>query len=56
MDRAVTFYQKALQADPKFALAELGLARVAKTQNKTAEYTTHLNKAKTLDPDNKEYQ
>jgi len=54
MDRAVTFYQKALQADPKFALAELGLARVAKTQNKTAEYTTHLNKAKTLDPDNKE--
>jgi len=53
-DRAETFYQKALQTDPKFALAELGMARVAKAKNKTTDYTSHLNKAKTLDPENKE--
>jgi tetratricopeptide (TPR) repeat protein len=54
LDRALSFYQKALQSDPKFGLAELGLARIYKAQNKTADYTAHLNKAKALDPDNKE--
>ena len=53
-DRAKTFYQKALQIDHKYALAELGLARVAKSMKKTADYTSHLNKAKALEPDNKE--
>jgi tetratricopeptide (TPR) repeat protein len=54
LDRALTFYQKALQADSKYGLAELGIARISKAQNKNAEYTSHLNKAKALDPENKE--
>jgi tetratricopeptide (TPR) repeat protein len=53
-ERAESFYRKALQANPKYALAELGLARLSKAQNKTAEYQDHLNRAKALDPDNKE--
>ena len=54
LDRAESFYKKALKSDPKFALAELGLARVYKAQNKNSAYLNHLNKAKELDPDNKE--
>ena len=53
-ERAEAFFRKALQANPKYALAELGLARVAKAQNKTADYQDHLKRAKALDPDNKE--
>ena len=53
-DRAEAFFRKALQANPKYALAELGLARIAKEQKKTGEYQDHLNRAKALDPDNKE--
>jgi tetratricopeptide (TPR) repeat protein len=53
-DRAESYYQKALQTDPKYALAELGLARIAKIKNKVSDYTSHLNKAKLLDPENKE--
>ena len=53
-ERAESFYRKALQANSKYALAELGLARLSKAQNKTAEYQDHLNRAKALDPDNKE--
>ncbi|MBN1306516.1 MAG: tetratricopeptide repeat protein [Chitinispirillaceae bacterium] len=53
-DRAESFYEKALEVDPKFGLAELGLARIYKAQNKHAEYTGHLKKAKSLDPENRE--
>jgi Predicted N-acetylglucosaminyl transferase len=53
-ERAESFYRKALQANPKYALAELGLARIAKAQNKAADYQDHLKRAKALDPENKE--
>jgi tetratricopeptide (TPR) repeat protein len=53
-DRAESYYQKSLQADPKFALAELGLARIGKAKSKTSDYMKHLNKAKLLDPESKE--
>ncbi|MFW5774733.1 MAG: tetratricopeptide repeat protein [Chitinivibrionales bacterium] len=50
--RAKSYYEKALQADGKFAMAELGLARVAKLKKDIASYQKHLNRAKTLDPKN----
>ncbi|MFW6253621.1 MAG: tetratricopeptide repeat protein [Chitinivibrionales bacterium] len=52
LGRAQNFYEKALQVDSKFALAELGLARVAKMKKDIASYQKHLNKAKALDPEN----
>jgi len=54
LERAKSFFNKALKASPKMGLAYLGLARLAKTKKKTADYTKYLNKAKALDPDNKE--
>ncbi len=51
---AKTYYTKAVEANGKYALAYLGLARLAKAQNNGAEYTKQLNKAKSLDPKNKE--
>ncbi len=54
LERAEAYYLKALNDDPKMGLAELGLARVYKAQNKITEYAAHLNKARSLDPDNKE--
>lgn len=47
---AETFYQRALKADPKYARAELGLARVAKMRKDNAGYLQHLDKARLLDP------
>jgi tetratricopeptide (TPR) repeat protein len=55
-ERAVTFYTKALQANARYGLAELGLALVAKAQKDTPGYQTHLNKAKALSPDEPEVQ
>lgn len=52
-DRAETYYLKALETDPKSALAELGLALIYKAQNRQAEYESHLNKARALDPNDK---
>lgn len=54
LNRAESYYVKALNFDPKYALAELGLARVFKTQNRLPDYKKHLEKAKSLDPDNRE--
>nr|MCU0610148.1 tetratricopeptide repeat protein [Chitinispirillaceae bacterium] len=51
-DRALQYLTKAQKADPKNSMAELGLALLAKTQNKTAEYKEHLAKARALDPKN----
>jgi tetratricopeptide (TPR) repeat protein len=55
-ERAESYFRKALQLDPKYAMAELGLARVAKAQNKTGEYQDHMSRAKALAPDSKEIQ
>jgi tetratricopeptide (TPR) repeat protein len=51
---AETFYQRALKADPKYALAELGLARLAKVVKDQQAYQDHMQKALALDPTNKE--
>jgi tetratricopeptide (TPR) repeat protein len=51
---AKTFYERTLRADPKYALAELGLARLAKSQKDFASYQDHLDKARKLDPNNRE--
>ena len=53
-ERAESFFGRALEADPKYALAHLGLAKVAKSKNNIALYKKHLNIAKTLDPENEE--
>jgi tetratricopeptide (TPR) repeat protein len=52
-DRAKEYYEKALEADAKYAPAELGLALVAKAKKDNATYLKHLNKAKALDPKDK---
>jgi tetratricopeptide (TPR) repeat protein len=54
LDYAQEYYEKALKLDPKNALAELGLAKVAKFQKKEAEYLKHLNRAKALAPKNEQ--
>jgi len=54
LERAKSYFEKAQKADAQYALSYLGLARVAKLQKDNANYTKHLNKAKSLDPENKE--
>ena len=51
---AKTFYERALKADPKYVLAEVGLAKVARMEKDKAEYAKHIENAKKLDPNNKE--
>jgi len=53
---AKSFYERALRIDNKYALAELGLARVAKAQRNEQEYNSRMNRARTLDPNNREVQ
>jgi tetratricopeptide (TPR) repeat protein len=53
---AQTFYERALKVDPKNALVYLGLAKLAKQQKDYAGYTDHLEKARKLDPNNKDIQ
>lgn len=55
-DGAKAFFERALKLDSKYALAELGLAKLAKAQKNQSEYQKHLQKAKELDPENKEIQ
>jgi tetratricopeptide (TPR) repeat protein len=50
------FYNRVLKMDPQFALAELGLARIAKVKKDQNGYQEHLEKAKALDPENKRIQ
>jgi len=50
---AKTFYDRALKADPKMALAELGLAKVCKSLKDNDGYNTHFANAKKMDPNNK---
>ncbi|MBD3242623.1 MAG: tetratricopeptide repeat protein [Chitinivibrionales bacterium] len=51
---AKDYFNKAIKDNAKYALAYLGLARVAKAEGKNADYTKYLNKAKALDPKNDE--
>jgi tetratricopeptide (TPR) repeat protein len=53
---AKTFYERALKIDPKAATAHLGLARLAKINKDWATYQSELDKARALDPNNKEIQ
>jgi tetratricopeptide (TPR) repeat protein len=50
LNRAVDYFNKAAKADPKYGLAQLGLAKAAKVQKKTALYKKLLNQAKALEP------
>ena len=50
--RAQALYNRALRADPKFALAHLGLARIARQQKNMDDYRKHLAEAQKLEPDN----
>ncbi len=50
---AEAFYKRTLDKNPKYALAELGLAKIAKQNNKKEEYKKHLKRALDLDPSNK---
>ena len=54
VSRAKSFFERAVKADPKYALGYLGLAKVAKTEKKNAAYKKFLNKAKKLDPKNED--
>jgi len=54
IDRAEAFFKRAIEVEPKMARAHLGLAKVYKAQNKTTLMNTHANRAKTLEPNNKE--
>lgn len=47
---AKTFYERALENDPKLAMAELGLAKIAKITGNQNEYREYLDKAMQLDP------
>ena len=54
LEWAKTFYERTLKADSKNAIAHLGLAKIAKNAKDYTTYTDHLDKAKKLDPNNKE--
>lgn len=49
---AERFYYRALRADPKFGLAELGMAKVCKMRKDKDGYIKHLKAAKQIDPNN----
>ena len=51
---AETFYNRALRADPKFALAELGLAKLFKARKQMDQYKEHLDAAQKLAPDDEQ--
>ncbi len=53
---AKTFFDRALKVDPKNGMIYLGLARLAKKQKDYATYSDHLERARKLDPQNKEIQ
>jgi tetratricopeptide (TPR) repeat protein len=49
---AETYYKRTLESDKKFALAELGLAKISKIRKDNAGYKLHLENAYKMDPDN----
>ena len=50
---AKTFYERTLKSDPKFVLAEIGLAKVARVEKNKVEYLKHIQAAQKMDPNNK---
>jgi tetratricopeptide (TPR) repeat protein len=52
-DRAGQYFDKALKSDPKYGLAEFGMAMLAKAQKNMTAYKERLSKAKSLDPKNR---
>jgi Tfp pilus assembly protein PilF len=50
------FYDRALKSDPQNVLAMLGLARLAKEKKDYATYSDLLEKARKIDPQNREVQ
>ena len=52
-ERALSFYRRALEVNPRLARAELGLAKVYRAQNRRDLMTTHANRARTLEPNNR---
>lgn len=51
---ARTFFDRAVKADPKNGLAYLGLARLSKEEKDYASYSSYLEKARKLEPNNRE--
>jgi tetratricopeptide (TPR) repeat protein len=51
---AKMFYEKALKVDSKYALAEVGLARLYKLSGQKELFFEHLKKAQQIDPKNPE--
>lgn len=49
---AETYYKRTLESDKKFALAELGLAKISKIRKDNAGYKFHLENAYKMDPEN----
>lgn len=49
---AETFFKRALKADPDCAMAEFGLAKIAKAFKDSQKYKKHLENAAKLAPDN----
>jgi tetratricopeptide (TPR) repeat protein len=47
---AERFYYRALRANPKYALAELGMANICKMRKDKTGYLKHLKAAKRIDP------
>jgi tetratricopeptide (TPR) repeat protein len=50
---AKTFYERALKADPKYALAVIGLAKVARVEKNKTDYVKQIQTAQKMDPNNK---
>jgi tetratricopeptide (TPR) repeat protein len=48
---AELFYQRTLKANPRYAHAELGLAKVAKLRRNHGAYLLHVNRARKLAPE-----
>jgi len=47
-----TYFEKALNVNDKYAMAELGLAKVFEALGERDKYLEHLRKAQELDPKN----
>lgn len=52
LDNARTYFEKALNVNDKYAMAELGLAKVFEALGERDKYLEHLRKAQELDPKN----
>jgi len=50
---AKTFYERALKADPKYFLAIIGLAKVARVEKNKGEYQKQIQTAQKMEPNNK---